>query len=120
MCTATAVKYNNLHIFICLIKTISQRRCCWFIDNTTNIQTCNFTCFFCCLTLCIIKVCRNSNYCFSNCFTKIIFCSLFHLLNDNSGKFLWCILFVINNNTWCIISTLYNFVLHFFNLTCKI
>ena len=95
-CTTTKVIYHNL-LLAFIIQTISKRCCCWLVDNTFYIQTCNFTCIFGCLTLCVVKVSRNCNY--SLCYlltTKVILCIAFQFLKNHSGNFLWCVFLVIN------------------------
>ena len=95
--TTAQVKYENLAIFF-FIYTISQSCCCWFVDDTKNIQACDSTRIFSCLPLGICEISRNCDNCLGYGFTQVSFCISFNLLQDHSRNFLRCVGFTFNSN----------------------
>ena len=69
--TAAKVVYQNLLLFL-IIKSISKCCCCRLVDDTLYIQTGNLTCILCCLTLCVIEVCRYRDNRFCYTLTQIV------------------------------------------------
>ena len=119
MCTTTAVKYNNLEVLIALIKTESQGSSSRFVDNTTDIQTGNFTSFFGGLTLAVVEVSRHGYNCIRNLCTKIILGSFLHLLQDNRRNLLRSIETTVNINTRGVIIAANDFILYTTNLVSE-
>ena len=109
-CTTTKVEYSNLHIFVSLIKTISQSSSCRFVHNTFHFQTCNLTSFFSSLTLWVWEVCRNGDNSFCNFLSQIILGCFLHLLQDHSWNFLRSIKTSVNIYTRSIIVTFHYFI----------
>ena len=59
-CSSSKVIDDNFLIFL-FIESICERSCSRLVNNSLYLKTCNFSCIFCCLSLCIVKVCRNSD-----------------------------------------------------------
>ena len=62
-CTTTQIVYHDLLLFF-IVKTISKCCCGRLVDDTFYIKTCDLTCIFGCLTLCVIEVSRYCDDCF--------------------------------------------------------
>ena len=86
--TATKV-INHDFLFFLIVQSVCQSSCCRLVDDTFYIETCDFSGIFCCLTLCVIEVCRNCDNCLCNLLSKISFCICFQFLKDHSRNFLW-------------------------------
>ena len=114
-CTATKVKHGYLLVLVCFVKTISQCRCGWFVNNTFNCEACNFSGLFSCLALRIVKICRycNNSFCYS--LAKEFFCGFLHLLENHRRNFLRCVFTSVYVNTWSIVDVYY-FIRYTFNL----
>ena len=82
-CSSAHIKNQNILLSIFNINTISNRCCGRFVNNSQYIQPSNFTCIFCCLSLRIIKVSRDSNYSISNFVANISFSNLFHMTENH-------------------------------------
>ena len=80
--TASQVVYHNL-LFFFIVKAISQRSRCGFVDDTLNIKPCNFACILGSLALCVVKVSRYSDNRFCNLFSQIALSVCFQLLEDH-------------------------------------
>jgi hypothetical protein len=52
---------------ICLIQTKSKGCCSWLINNSLNLEVCNFSCILRCLSLGIVEVSWNGNDSLFNC-----------------------------------------------------
>ena len=50
-CTATEVEHCDFHVLVLLVQTISKGSCGRLVDNTLNIETCDFAGFLGSLTL---------------------------------------------------------------------
>ncbi len=117
MSTATAVKNHDFHILMSFIQTVSQSSSSRLVDNTLYSKTCYFACFFSSLTLCIVKICRNSNNSFCYFMPKKIFSSFLHFLKDHCRNFLWSIFTVVDLHTGSVIISFNNSIwntFHFF------
>ena len=68
------------------VHTVSQSRCRRFVDDTQNFQSGNFTGVFGCLTLRIVKICRNRNNGLLNFFTQIALGIFLNLLQNDCGN----------------------------------
>ena len=55
-CASTKIKNKNILLSL-LIKTIGDGRCSRFIDDSCNVESRDSPSIFCCLTLCVIKIC---------------------------------------------------------------
>ena len=109
-CSATKVKHCNFHILRCLIQTICQRCCSWFVYDTTNIKSCNLSCFFSSLTLRLAEVGRNCNNGICYLLSKVIFGSFLHFLKYHSRNLLWSIQTTVYINTGSVVIATYNFI----------
>ena len=94
------------------IQTISQ--CCsrWFVDNSFNFQTCDFSGFFGGLSLAVVEVSWNCNYRSCYFLTKIIFCRFFHFLQNHCRNFLRRVFSVVNFHFHRVIRSCNHFVSH--------
>src|SRR5690606_24148809 len=93
-CTATKVIDRYLFIGFFLVQAISKRSGCWFVDNTLYFKTGNLTSIFGSMALTVIKVSRNSNYCFGDWLTKECLGIGLELSKNHSADFFWAVLFV--------------------------
>ena len=95
--TTTKVVDKNFLVFVfALVKTVSKRCSGWLVDDTKNFQSGNFACVLCCLTLSVVKVCWNCDYCLSNLFAKVCFCIRLEFCKNDCGNFLWRVCFAID------------------------
>jgi len=62
--------YNAALVFI---KSVCKCSCCWFVDDAKDIKPCKFACIFCCLTLCVVKVCWYGDDCICHGLAQKIF-----------------------------------------------
>ncbi len=96
----------------------NHRQSCsgWFVDDTFYIKSGNFSCIFCCLALRIIKIGRNGDNRFGNCFAQIILL-LFALIQLRycSCNFLWGIFFALCDNANITICSFDYFIGHVFD-----
>ena len=101
VCCSTTDIGNKNNLIAVAINSITITQCggCRLIDNTTYIQTCNFTRILNSSSRIITIVCWTSDDSISNLLAKIILCSLLHLLKNHSRNLLRCIKFSININT---------------------
>ena len=98
-CTAAQVINQDVHLFIFIfVQTECQSRCGRFVDDTDDIQTCDTAGVLCCLTLCVIEVCRDSNDSLFNLLTQVSFRIIFQICQDHCRDFLRCILFAFQCN----------------------
>ena len=114
--TATAVEDNYLHVFVRLVKTVSQGGCCRLVHDTANGQAGNLTSFLRSLTLAIVEVGRYRDNGFSYFLTKIILSGLLHFLKDDSRDFLRSIQTSVDIHTRSVVVTLNYFIRHACNL----
>ena len=94
-CTASKVIYHDL-LFFFIIQSISKRCCRRLVDDTFYIQTCDLTCIFCCLTLCVIEICRNSDHCLCYFLSKVSLCVCFQFLKNHCRNLLRRIFLIVN------------------------
>ncbi|MPM54471.1 hypothetical protein SDC9_101249 [bioreactor metagenome] len=80
------------------------------IDDSLHFKTSNLTSLFSSLTLRVAKVCRNSDNSLSNLLTKIVFCSLFHLLKNHCRDLLRGILSSVDIYSRSVVVASLNFV----------
>ena len=95
--TTTKVEYQN-RVGILLINTIGQCSSSRLVDNTENLKACNLTSILGSLTLTVVEVCRNSDYCLGNGLTEISLCISLQLLKNHSRNLWWSIALVIYGN----------------------
>mmetsp|Transcript_3852 Transcript_3852/g.3643 ORF Transcript_3852/g.3643 Transcript_3852/m.3643 type:complete len:146 (-) Transcript_3852:161-598(-) len=69
------------------IKTISNSCSSWLVDDSFDVKACYHSCIFCSLSLRIVKVGWNCNYCIFYSFPKIRFCSFFHFSKHHCRDF---------------------------------
>ena len=53
------------------VEAISQRGCCWLVDDPQHFEASNFAGVFCGLTLGVVEVCRNGDNRLCHFFAKI-------------------------------------------------
>src|SRR3990167_9587794 len=81
-CTTTKIVDYDC-VSMRFIKSVSQRCRGRLIKNTLDFESCDLACLFCCLTLSIVKICRNSNYCLFDFLTKMTFCILLYFCQNH-------------------------------------
>src|SRR5699024_4550962 len=81
-CTAAEVVNHDLLLFS-VVQSVSQSSCRRLVDDTLYIKTRDLTCILCCLTLCVIEVCRNCDNCLCYLFSKVSLCVRFQFLKDH-------------------------------------
>mmetsp|Transcript_17522 Transcript_17522/g.27414 ORF Transcript_17522/g.27414 Transcript_17522/m.27414 type:complete len:178 (-) Transcript_17522:331-864(-) len=92
--TASKIKNKNLLFLVhFLFQTISHSSSSRFIHNSQNLQTSDFTSIFCCQTLSVIKISRNSDNSFFDFTPKVILRNNFHFLKNHGGDFFWVEIF---------------------------
>ena len=114
-CTTPEAEYCDFLILGLFIQTICQSGSCRFIDDTFYSQTCNFSCFFRCLALCIVEISRNGDDCFRYFLTQIIFCRFLHFLQNHGRNFLWRILTIVDHYPGSIVVTSHHFISYSFD-----
>ena len=95
---AAQVIYHD-GVVVGLVNAISQGCSSRLVDNTQYFQTGNFACVLSCLTLAIVEVCRNGNYCLGYLFTQISFSVSLQLLQNHCGNFFRRVFFIIDGYT---------------------
>ena len=95
--TAAEVIYHYF-LFIFFVYAIRKSSSCRLVDNTLNIQSCDFAGILRCLTLCVGKVSRNGNDSLRYRLTEICFCIFFQLGEYHCRNFLRCIVFIVDLN----------------------
>ena len=86
--TTTAVEDNDLHIFVRLVKAVSQGSCGRLVDDTTYVEACDLTGFLRSLTLRVVEVSRHGDDCFGDFLSEVVLSGLFHLLKDDGADLL--------------------------------
>ncbi len=120
-CTSTKVEYCNFFVFL-FIKSVCKSRCSWFVDDSFDIESSNFTSIFCCLSLCIIKICRHSNDRFCNRLSNFCFSICFKFLEYHRRNFFWSIRFFSHFHFYSVICRFLYFKRNrsFIFLNCRI
>ena len=108
--STTQIINGNFDIAIQFVQTVGQGGSGRLVDDTLNHQTCDFTGFFGCLTLCIVKVCGYGDYGAGYFLTQIIFGGFLHFLKYHSADFLGGVVAITNLNTGSVVVALYHFV----------
>ena len=96
--TAAQIVYHDL-LFLFVVKTICQCRRRRLVNNTLYLQTGNFACVFCSLTLSVIEICGNRNDCFSHLLPQITLCICLQLLQNHCGNLLRGIFLAVNRTS---------------------
>ena len=102
-------------IFGFFIKPVSQSGCSRFVDYSSYLKPRNLTRIFSCLSLRIVKICRNSNNSFGYFVTQVFFSGFFHLLKNHCTNFRRRVNTVINFYPRCFIITFDNLIRYFIN-----
>ena len=119
--TTTEVEDSDLHIAVALVKTVGERSCRRFIDDTTDVQTSDLTSFLRSLTLSVVEVGRYGDDGIRDLSTEVVLSRLLHLLQDDSRDFLRRVEAAVDIDTRRVVVTTHNliryagdFVLHLF------
>ncbi len=96
--TAAKVEYENGLFFINLVKPVSKRCRGRLVDDTKDFQTGNLTGILGCLTLAVVKVCRNGDNRLADRLSQICLGIALQLLKDHSRDFLGSIGLVIDSD----------------------
>ena len=114
---SSSSKIKDCNQTLLVVHSIGQSGCCRLIDNPFNLKASDSTCIFRGLTLSIIEVCWNSDYCLGDRFSKVRFCCFLHLGQHKCTDLAWWILFAICCfNPGITIWSLDNFVWHHLHL----
>ncbi len=85
-CTATQVVNGNLLVLL-LVHAVCQRCCSRLVDDTLDLQTCDTTGIFRCLTLAVVEVCRNRDDRVLNLLAEECLCVCLELLQNHCRDF---------------------------------
>src|SRR5690606_28078615 len=109
-CTTAKVVDGDLHVFVLLVETVSERGRGRFVNDTLHIQPCDLTCFLRSLTFRVVEVCRYRDNGFGYSGTQIVFSGALHLLKDHRRNLLGRIETIANADTHGVIVTAFHLV----------
>ena len=95
---AAEVIHHDLLLFL-VVKAICQCGCSRLVDNPLDIKACDLSGILCCLSLCIVEVCRagNDSLCYLLAQVSLRIC--LQLLKNHRGNLLRRILLIVNCNS---------------------
>ena len=108
--TATEVEDKNLVVLILLVQTVSKSCCGWLVDDTLNVEASNLTCVLGCLTLCVVKVCWDSNDSVGYRLTEVLLGVCLHLCKGHSADLLWGVVNALDLDDCAAVSASLNLV----------
>mmetsp|Transcript_20213 Transcript_20213/g.45979 ORF Transcript_20213/g.45979 Transcript_20213/m.45979 type:complete len:293 (+) Transcript_20213:1121-1999(+) len=99
--TAKVINSHDLSVTL-LVHSICKSCCSRLVDNTQNLEARDLSSILGGLSLRIVEVCRDSDYCLVHRGAKIALSSLLHLLQDERSNLRWRILLSILRLNPCI------------------
>ena len=108
-CTAAKVIDSDGFGFI-FVQTVGECRSGRFVDDTQNFEASDFASVFGCLTLSVVKVCRNGDNRLGHVFAEVGFSGFFHLLQNESRNLARRVFLATDLNPCVAVAAVYNCV----------
>lgn len=108
-CSTTQIVHSN-NFSIGFVQTKRQCSSCWLINDSLDLEICNFASILSCLSLRIIKIRRYCHNSLFDCISKICLRSLFHFHQNKGTDLLWWVVLALCLNPCISISSSDNFV----------
>src|SRR6266849_7158528 len=93
MCSASEAEDHYLHLLVRFVQPVRETRRSGFVDYSSNLEACDFSGVLGCLSLVIVEVSRDGDYCFLCRASKKRLGVLSYLLKYERGKLLWSVVF---------------------------
>ena len=87
-CPAAEIKDGDTRI-LALFQAVGECRSGWFVDDSLDFKSSNFSSVFCCLTLRIVEISRHSDHSTINFFAEIFLSNSFQIAQNHCGNFWW-------------------------------
>ena len=110
--TATEVEDCNLHVFVGFVDAVGECGGSRFVDDSLDIETCDLSGFFGCLTLRVAEVGGHGDDSFGHFLSEVVFGCFLHFLKNHGGDFLGRILTSVNFDTGCVVFAAHDGVGH--------